>query len=118
MQEFIPTGDLCKTSLGHAVAARMGVSQAEGVEMVHAVLDTVAKALAGGHSVSVTNFGSWHPVVTPGRRARNPQTGETLHTEDAFRVKWITGPKLREIVNGDAAPDITKAPKTPRSTEW
>jgi len=114
MKQYVPTHDLSRTSLGEAVAARMGVSLDEGHAMVLAVLDTVAKTLAGGYGVSVTNFGSWHPVVKPGRRARNPQTGETVMVDDAFRVKWTTAPKLREIVNGEAEPTIKKAPKTPK----
>jgi hypothetical protein len=81
MQQYIPSADLSRTSLG-------------------------------GYGVSVTNFGAWHPVVKPGRRARNPQTGEAVQVDDAFRVKWTTAPKLKEIVNGEAEPTIRKAPKS------
>jgi DNA-binding protein HU-beta len=114
MKSYVPTRDLNKTSLAEAVAARTGVSLEQATEAVHAVLDTVAKTLAGGYGVSVTNFGSWHPVVKPGRRARNPQTGEAVQVDDAFRVKWTTAPKLRAMVNGDAAPTITKDKSIPR----
>jgi nucleoid DNA-binding protein len=112
MQQYIPSADLSRTSLGEAVALRLGVSLEQGHEAVFAVLDTVAKTLAGGYGVSVTNFGAWHPVVKPGRRARNPQTGEAVQVDDAFRVKWTTAPKLKEIVNGEAEPTIRKAPKS------
>ncbi|QFG07906.1 DNA binding, HU-like domain [Streptomyces phage Stuff] len=111
MKQFIPTHDLSRTSLGEAVAARMGVSLEQGHEAVFAVLDTVAKTLAGGYGVTVTNFGSWHPVVAPSRRAHNPQTMEPVTVPETFRVKWTTAPKLKEIVNGDAEPTIRKAPK-------
>jgi DNA-binding protein HU-beta len=78
------------------------------------VLDTIAKTLAGGYGVAITNFGSWHPVIAPARKARNPQTGEAVQVPETFRVKWTTAPKLRDMVNGDAEPTISKAPKTPK----
>ncbi|UTN93015.1 DNA binding, HU-like domain [Streptomyces phage Marky] len=111
-KSYIPSHDLSRTSLGEAVAAQMGVSLDQGHAAVFAVLDVVAKTLAGGYGVSVTNFGSWHPVVAPARRAHNPQTMEPVQLPESFRVKWTTAPKLKEIVNGDAEPTIKKAPKS------
>lgn len=107
-EQYRVTGDLNKTSLAHAVALRTGLSQADAEAAVHAALDTVAKALVDGYAVSVTNFGSWHPAITPARPARNPQTGEKVTVPERFRVKWTSAPKLRAMVNGDAEPDITK----------
>ncbi|AXH49400.1 DNA binding HU-like domain protein [Streptomyces phage Crosby] len=117
-KQYVPSHDLSRTSLGEAVALQMGVSLEQGHEAVFAVLEVITKTLAGGYGVTVTNFGSWHPVVAPARRAHNPQTMEPVQVAESFKVKWTTSPKLREIVNGEAAPTIKKAPKTPRTTEW
>lgn len=118
MEQYIPSHDLSRTSLGEAVAVQMGVSLEQGHAAVFAVLDTVAKTLAAGYGVSVTNFGSWHPVVSAARRAHNPQTMEPVQVPESFRVKWTTGPKLLAMVNGEAEPTIKKAPKTPVSKDW
>jgi DNA-binding protein HU-beta len=110
MEQYRVMDDLNKTSLAEAVAARTGLSLDDAYAAVHATLDTVAKALVDGYSVSVTNFGSWHPAITPTRPARNPQTGEAVQVPERFRVKWTSAPKLRAMINGDAPADITKDP--------
>lgn len=114
MQAYVPTRNLNKTALAEAVAASTEMTQAEATEAVHAVLDVIAKTLAGGYSVSVTNFGSLHPVWVPEHRRGTTRKGEVVLVPERVRVRWITSDKLRAMVNGEAEPTITKAPRVER----
>lgn len=107
----IPKGPLNKTALAAHVAAALGVTVDEGHRAVDAVLNTITRAVAAGHSVTVTNFGSWHAVDRPERTARNPQTGESVTVPARREIRVLTSPRLREIVRGgDPAASIRKRP--------
>ena len=84
------TGPLNKTALGEAVAAELGTSHEQGQRALNAVLNVIARTVAAGHSVTVSNFGTWLPKHVPARKRRNPQTGGSLvvpaHTWLVFRA--------------------------------
>lgn len=110
MKDYTPGRDLNKTSLAEAVAERLGVDLDTGEAAVHAVLDTIMVTVSSGYNVAVTNFGSWHAVYTPARRAHNPQTMEAVIVPEGFRVKWSTSPKFRDAINDRAPKTIKKDP--------
>lgn len=112
MEQFQVTGDLNKSSLAHAVSVRTGLTRAQAEAAVHMTLDTIAKALTNGHAVTVTNFGSWTPVIRAARTGWNPAIGQPMSVPEKFRVKWATSPKLHAMVNGDAPADISKDPSS------
>ena len=107
-----------KAQLIQAVADKGGrhLTPTEAVEIV---LDVMVRAVAANDPVSITGFGTLLPRHHPQRRARNPQTGETV-TVDAVRVvKFRPGVRFQDLVAGRAdMPEsgncIKKAPKTPR----
>jgi nucleoid DNA-binding protein len=106
-----PTTPLNKAGLIRAVAAELGVSRDDAQRAVDAVLNTITRTLAAGHSVTVTNFGSWHAVDRPERAARNPQTGDrvTIPARRAVRVR--VAPHLQKVVRtGAASASIRKRP--------
>jgi nucleoid DNA-binding protein len=118
MSTDTPTTSRLNTRLlGEAVAADLGVSKAEGARMVHAVLDTIARAVTGGHTVAVTNFGTWTPTARPARTAHNPQTGEPVPVPARQEVRFRPSDRLRELVasQDSATATIRKHPKTARS---
>jgi nucleoid DNA-binding protein len=69
-----PSGALNHGDLIRAVATESGVSQATVKAVLRATFNVIGRTVAGGHRVTVTNFGTWS------RRAisstRNPQTGQ------------------------------------------
>lgn len=106
-----PTGPLNKTSLAAAVAAELGTTPEEGRRAVDAVLNAITRTLAAGHSVTVTNFGSWHPIARPARQARNPQTGDPVTIPARQEIRVTTSPRLRDLVRtGDVIASIRKNP--------
>ena len=90
MHLAIPTTRLNTVTLGEAVAAELDIPQADGRAAVQAVFDVIARAVAGGHPVTVTNFGAFLPIEQPARTRRNPQTGAPVevpaHQDIRFRV--------------------------------
>lgn len=92
------------------------------VEAVEVVLETMVRTLAEGDKVIITGFGTLEPVLMDTRKARNPQTGETMWVPPVHKVRWRAGQNLIDLVNGrkllpaegGECSAIKKAPKTPR----
>ena len=100
---------LNQTALAHAVAKRLGVSQAHGRDAVRAVLDTIAEAVTSGRDVSLTNFGTFRHVIDQQRTARNPHTGGRVLLPARPTVRFRLAPRLRDVVRaGDPAGSIRK----------
>jgi Bacterial nucleoid DNA-binding protein len=72
------------------------------VEVVKRVMqsyqDVVARSLARGETVMQTNFMSFTVIERDERRARNPQTGETVTVPAQRAVKVAISDRLLEIV--------------------
>ncbi|MGW6602273.1 HU family DNA-binding protein [Streptomyces sp. NPDC055036] len=107
-------GRLNTTLLGEAVAIELGVSNEGGARAVRAVFDVITRAAVSGHTVAVTNFGTWKPVNRPARTARNPITGEPVSIPDRQELTFRMSDRLRELVASKdwAAATICKNPKT------
>ncbi|MHA6764790.1 HU family DNA-binding protein [Streptacidiphilus sp. PAMC 29251] len=103
-----------KASLIEAVAKTLGSKAAPGA--VEAVLDAIARELADRGTAAVTGFGTFKTVTTQARKARNPQTGESVTVPARTKVRFVPGQNLADLANGDKAVPlngsaISKAPK-------
>ncbi|MFF0139732.1 HU family DNA-binding protein [Streptomyces sp. NPDC005227] len=102
------------------VANETGMTEAEALAAVWATFDAIARVVAGGARVRVTNFGSFEPVVRLSRRSRNPLTGERImtveHTAPRFRA---TGEFPEMVRRGDGGGSIRKVqpPRPARAAE-
>lgn len=94
-------GNLTKTGLAAELANRMGVAQAIADEAVENIFDICAQRVAQGHSVSITNFGTFARVVRKARQARNPQTGDVLTAPERKAVRFIVSPRLAQYTNSE-----------------
>ncbi|MFB6955515.1 HU family DNA-binding protein [Streptomyces sp. NPDC056309] len=101
---------LNKIALGEAVAAELGTSHEKGHEAVSAVLNVIARTVAAGHPVAVSNFGTFLPKQQPEHTARNPQTGASVTVPARSRLRFRPSPQLQDAVEaGDwKAAVITK----------
>jgi DNA-binding protein HU-beta len=86
------------TAFEQAVAEEAGVTAAAVHRVLDAVRDVVAREIAAGNSIAITNFGTWLAIEHPARYARNPQTGGRVLVPGKQGVKWRTSPRLAEIV--------------------
>ncbi|WP_405749301.1 HU family DNA-binding protein [Streptomyces sp. NBC_01411] len=110
-------GRLNTTLLGEAVAIELSVSNEEGARAVRAVFDVITRAAVSGHTISVTNFGTWVPVDRPARTARNPITGEPVSVPARQELTFRMSDRLRELVaaGNPVAATIRKHPKTTKT---
>jgi DNA-binding protein HU-beta len=78
---------------------RVGSKKA-AAEVVDAVLDGVASALASGNSVNLTGFGKFSVVDRAPRQGVNPRTGERITIPGGRAPKFSAGAGLKARVRG------------------
>lgn len=69
------TGTLTRADLGDVVHRKLGLSRAESASMVERLLNHMCAALAQGHNVKISGFGSFILRDKGQRIGRNPKTG-------------------------------------------
>ena len=70
--------------------------------IVNAILDEIADALARGQRVELRGFGAFSVKHRPARQGRNPRTGESVSVEEKWVPFFKTGKELRERLNTEA----------------
>ena len=88
-----------KSELVEAVAKVVESSKAEAQAHVDAIIDAIGSALARGDKVSVTGFGTFEVRHRAARKARNPQTGETIEVRASKAPAFRAGKALKDLVN-------------------
>lgn len=98
--------ELAKTVPAETVRTRP-VKETE--EIIWNFLDVVAQTLAAGDSLTISNFGTFSAHERPARKARNPQTGETVEIPAQRVATFKATGRLREMVrDGDTTSTIRK----------
>lgn len=96
-----------RAHLSEAVYQEVGLSRNESAELVEAVLDEVADALARGEIVKISSFGSFQVRQKGQRIGRNPKTGEEVPILPrrvlVFRASHVLKDRINERIGGDAA---------------
>ena len=67
--------------------------------IVNAILDTIADALARGDRVELRGFGAFSVKRRDARTARNPRTGETVSVSEKVIPVFKTGKEMRIRLN-------------------
>jgi integration host factor subunit alpha len=68
-------GTLTRADLAETVNRKMGLSRADSLDLVEAILDHMCEALAQGENVKISGFGSFILRDKNERIGRNPKTG-------------------------------------------
>ena len=79
--------------------------------IVNAILDTIADALARGDRVELRGFGAFSVKRRDARTARNPRTGETVSVSEKVIPVLKTGKEMRVRLNQATAPAPHWTPK-------
>ena len=66
---------LTRADLADAINRKMGLSRADSLGMVEAILDKMSDALADGENVKISGFGTFLLRDKSERVGRNPKTG-------------------------------------------
>jgi integration host factor subunit beta len=76
--------------------------------IVNAILDTIADALARGDRVELRGFGAFSVKKRDARTGRNPRTGATVSVAEKMTPVFKTGKEMRLRLNADE-PEPRKA---------
>ena len=68
-------GTLTRADLAEAINRKLGVSRAESLDLVEAVIGQMCDAMARGENVKISGFGSFVLRDKRERIGRNPKTG-------------------------------------------
>ena len=68
-------GTLTRADLAETINRKMGLSRAESLDMVEAILAKICDALSNGENVKISGFGSFVLRDKSERVGRNPKTG-------------------------------------------
>lgn len=68
--------------------------------IVNAILDTIASALARGDRVELRGFGAFAAKKREARTGRNPRTGEAVAVSEKIIPTFKTGKEMRARLNG------------------
>jgi integration host factor subunit alpha len=69
---------ITRAQLAEAVYQEVGLSRSESAELLEAVLNYTADALARGETVKISSFGSFSLRQKGKRVGRNPKTGDEV----------------------------------------
>lgn len=92
-----------KAELIKTVADKSGVPQRTVAEVLDAVFDpaagAIAEALSGGAAVGLRGFGTFEIRDAPPRLLRNPKTGEPVQVGAQRRPVWRPAAALKTRLN-------------------
>lgn len=63
------------------------------------IFESMAEALESGKRIEIRGIGSFSLRFRPPRVARNPKTGDVVHTEGKYAPHFKPGKEMRERVN-------------------
>ncbi|MDO9318346.1 MAG: HU family DNA-binding protein [Gammaproteobacteria bacterium] len=88
-----------KPELAEAIAAQTGISRQTAAEVLNAVLDEIANALAFDRKVSLPGLGVLAPVQRQAHTGKNPATGQALEIPAQRSVAFRPAKKLKDALN-------------------
>jgi len=91
---------LTKVHLVESIAEANGFTKKQSSETVETILELIKSSLAAGDDVLISGFGKFCIKDKPGRRGRNPATGEDMMLRPRRVVTFRCSGKLRDKING------------------
>ncbi len=88
-----------KAELIARIARDSGLTKADALRAVDALLDNVTKALKKGEKVTLVGFGTFQVGRRRARAGRNPQTGAPLKIPARRVPKFVAGKELKGSVH-------------------
>ena len=90
---------LTRAELSNAVYREIGLSLSESTQLVDAVLEEVSNALAQGHAVKLSSFGTFKLRRKKERVGRNPKTGVEVPITPRTVLSFNASNILKQTVN-------------------
>ena len=94
-------GTLTRADLAETINRKIGLSRAESLDMVEAILAKICDALSDGENVKISGFGSFVLRDKSERVGRNPKTGVEVPITPRRVMTFRASQLLKErIANG------------------
>ena len=91
---------MVKSELIQALKDKFPELQTRDVELaVNCILRQMEDTLAQGEHIEIRGFGSFDCCHLPSRLARNPKTGEVVHSLATVKVHFKPGKDMKDRVN-------------------
>jgi nucleoid DNA-binding protein len=104
---------LNKAELVARVARDAGLTKADVLRVLDAVLDQVARSLKRGEPVKLVDFGTFLVTRRKPRAAHNPHTGEAMKVPARRSPRFSAGKSLKAVVR--ERPERAAGPRERRS---
>jgi len=91
-------GTLTRADLAEAVNRKMGLSRAESLDLVEAVLAKMCDAMSEGENVKISGFGSFVLRDKKERVGRNPKTGIEVPITPRRVMTFRASQKLKDRI--------------------
>jgi integration host factor subunit alpha len=102
VEENMSDQTLTRADLSDAVYQEIGLSRAESMQMVEAVLDIMSDAIIAGQNVKLSSFGSFIVRSKGGRIGRNPKTGQEVPIAPRRVLTFRPSQVMRDTINAPA----------------
>ena len=93
---------LTRADLADAINRKVGLSRAESLALVEAILGRMSDALADGENVKISGFGNFQIRTKAARPGRNPRTGELIPIEARRVATFHASHKLKSVIQDTA----------------
>jgi len=90
---------MLKSGLIEKVAKELNINYDLAQIAVKVIFDTMSEALSGGEGIEIRGFGSFSIRQYPGRKGRNPKTGEMVDVPPRKKPFFKVGKELKNRVN-------------------
>ena len=94
------TETLTRAAIAEAMNRKLGLSRAESLAMVEAILAHMCEALANGENVKISGFGTFLLRDKTERVGRNPKTGEEVPITPRRVLTFRASQLLKERIAG------------------
>ena len=93
------TGTLTRADLAETINRKMGLSRADSLELVEAILSHMCDALSHGENVKISGFGTFVLRDKAERVGRNPKTGVEVPITPRRVLTFRASQMLKEQVS-------------------
>ena len=91
---------LNKKQVVDKIAEKLNVSKSESVRITEAVIEVFEDACVNDGGIQIVGVCTIERKLRKGRTCKNPQTGESIQTEDSYALSIKTGKSLKYKLNG------------------
>jgi len=105
---------ITKQDLVYRISERIGQKKVVTKQIIQSFIDEIVRELERGNRLEFREFGVFELKERAARKARNPQTGDSVYVPAKKVVHFKPGRKMKEVVGGHE--DASSASSAPPSS--